>query len=186
MPQEQQEEAHRVISPLAAKYAGIEEAYSATDINGKTYKFDIFEDGNYRVSEVIKLKSKSKEVANERNPNTNSRYSMASFEQQRNNSSNDNRSNRNNGTSKQDVKISPSEQEQSQDRISNQTQSRDNRELENSSLSFTPVDKLDSNKDYFFRGQTSGDKNISYNNTNFMGESEGNVYLISVTFKVVK
>lgn len=58
-------EAHRVISPLALKYFGLEEVYSATDINGNTYRFDIFEDGNYRVSDIVKLKDYIKEVTYE-------------------------------------------------------------------------------------------------------------------------
>lgn len=59
-------EAHRVISPLAVRLADIEDTYSVTDINGNTYIFDIFEDGYYRVSEVIKFKNYIKEVAYER------------------------------------------------------------------------------------------------------------------------
>lgn len=62
-------DAHRVISPIAAKLANIEIAYSATDINGNTYKFDIFDGGDYRISAVIGLKKYIKEVAHERNPN---------------------------------------------------------------------------------------------------------------------
>lgn len=62
-------DAHRVISPIAAKLANIEMAYSATDINGNTYKFDIFDGGDYRISAVIGLKKYIKEVAHERNPN---------------------------------------------------------------------------------------------------------------------
>ena len=137
----QQQEAHRVISPVASRLAGIEEAYSATDINGTTFKFEIFEDGNYRVFEVIKLRNNSKEVANETNPSENSQYSMANTKQQRNNSSNNNRSNRNNGTSQQDVKIPTREQIKSQNRIPNQTQQRNNRELDSS---FSNVQGLES------------------------------------------
>ena len=56
-------EAHRVIAPLAIRLIGIEDKYSVTDINGNTYIFDIFEDGYYRVSEVRRLKERSKENA---------------------------------------------------------------------------------------------------------------------------
>ena len=59
-------EAHRVISPLALRLAGIEDIYSVNDINGNTYKFDIFEDGNYRVIEVIELKGNIEEVTNDK------------------------------------------------------------------------------------------------------------------------
>lgn len=59
-------EAHRVISPIALRLVGIEDAYSVTDINGNTYKFDIFEDGNYRVFELEKFKDIIKEDLNER------------------------------------------------------------------------------------------------------------------------
>ena len=62
-------DAHRVISPIAAKLANIEIAYSVTDINGNTYKFDIFGEGDYRISAVIELKEYIKEVAHEKNPN---------------------------------------------------------------------------------------------------------------------
>lgn len=60
-------EAHRVISPIALRLAGIEDAYSVTDINGNTYKFDIFEDGNYRVIEVERFSNIIKEDLDERN-----------------------------------------------------------------------------------------------------------------------
>ena len=59
-------EAHRVISPLAIKLFGIEEVYSVVDINGNAYKFDIFEDGDYRVSEVRKFKNVFKEATNDK------------------------------------------------------------------------------------------------------------------------
>lgn len=59
-------EAHRVISPLAVRLVGIEDIYSVTDINGNTYKFDIFEDGNYRISEVRKFKNIFKEDIDEK------------------------------------------------------------------------------------------------------------------------
>ena len=59
-------EAHRVISPLALRLDGIEDIYSVNDINGNTYKFDIFEDGNYRVIEVIELKENIEEVTNDK------------------------------------------------------------------------------------------------------------------------
>lgn len=59
-------EAHRVISPLAVRLVGIEDVYSVTDINGNTYKFDIFEDGNYRISEVRKFKNIFKEDLDEK------------------------------------------------------------------------------------------------------------------------
>ena len=66
-----QSDAHRVISPLAIKLFGIEEIYSVTDINGNTYKFDIFEDGDYRVNEVLELKNNIKEAMYETNFNKN-------------------------------------------------------------------------------------------------------------------
>ena len=59
-------EAHRVISPIALRLAGIEDAYSVTDINGNTYKFDIFEDGNYRVFELEIFSNIIEEVADEK------------------------------------------------------------------------------------------------------------------------
>ena len=59
-------DAHRVISPLALRLVGIEDTYSVTDINGNTYKFDIFEDGNYRVFDIEKFKDIIKEDLNER------------------------------------------------------------------------------------------------------------------------
>ena len=58
-------DAHRVISIVAVKFAGIEDAYSVTDINGNTYDFEIFEEGNYRVTRIEKFKDISKEVINE-------------------------------------------------------------------------------------------------------------------------
>ena len=60
-----------VISLIAIKLFDVEEIYSATDINGNTYKFDIFEDGNYRVNEVIELKNNIKEAMHETNFNKN-------------------------------------------------------------------------------------------------------------------
>lgn len=65
-------DAHRVISPLAVRLSGIEEIYTASDINGNTYKFDIFEEGNYRINQVIKLKNYVREVMHETNINKNS------------------------------------------------------------------------------------------------------------------
>ena len=65
-------DAHRVISPLAVRLAGTEEIYTVSDINGNTYKFDIFEEGNYRVNEVIKLKNYVREVMHETSINKNS------------------------------------------------------------------------------------------------------------------
>lgn len=59
-------DAHRVISPFAIRLANIEDTYSATDINGNTYMFDIFEDGNYRISEVVGLKTDYKEDLDEK------------------------------------------------------------------------------------------------------------------------
>lgn len=134
MKQEQQEEAHRVISPLAAKYAGIEEAYSATDINGNTYDFEIFEDGNYRVTKIERLNENTEEVLDETDINSNSRYSMASSKFIEGNSGINNQSNRDNGTSRENVKIPTREQIKSQDRLSNQTQNGNNKGL-NSSFS---------------------------------------------------
>lgn len=58
-------DAHRVISPIAIKLANIEDTYSVTDINGNTYIFDIFEDGNYRISEIIRFKNYVEEVTDE-------------------------------------------------------------------------------------------------------------------------
>lgn len=57
---------------------------------------------------------------------------MASSEQQRNNDSINNQSNRNNGTSTKDVKLPTRKQSESQDRLSNKTQERNNRELKSS------------------------------------------------------
>lgn len=135
MTKKEQEEIHEVVSPLAAKFAGIEESYSVRDINGNKIIFDIFSDGNYRITEIEKTKNIIEEVVDERNPNKDSRYSMASSEQQQRYSGNGNESNRNNGTSKQDARISTKEQIESQDRLSNKTQERNNRELDNSSFS---------------------------------------------------
>ena len=59
-------DAHRVISPLAVRLAGIEEMYTVSDINGNTYIFDIFNEGNYRVNEAIIFKEYIEEVINER------------------------------------------------------------------------------------------------------------------------
>ena len=59
-------EAHRVISPIAIELAGIEDIYSINDINGNTYIFDIFEDGDYRVIDMFIEKKRIKEVSNEK------------------------------------------------------------------------------------------------------------------------
>jgi len=48
------------------RFAGIEEMYTVSDINGNTYIFDIFNEGNYRVSEAIIFKEYIEEVINER------------------------------------------------------------------------------------------------------------------------
>ena len=136
MTKKEQEEIHEVVSRLAAKFVGIEESYSVRDINGNKIIFDIFSDGNYRITEIEKTKNIIEEVVDERNPNKDSRYSMASSEQQQRYSRNGNESNRNKGTSKQDVRISTKEQSESQDRPSNKTQERNNRELDNSSFSY--------------------------------------------------
>ena len=62
----QKEEAYRVISSLAIKFMGIEESYSVTDINGNTYDFEIFSDGNFRVTKLERFKEENKEVLDER------------------------------------------------------------------------------------------------------------------------
>ena len=62
----QKEEAYRVISSLAIKLAGIEESYSATDINGNTYDFEIFQDGNFRVTRIERFNKDKEEVLDER------------------------------------------------------------------------------------------------------------------------
>ena len=68
----QKQEAYRVISPLAIKFAGIEESYSAIDINGNTYDFEIFQDGNYRIIRIELFKENNKEVLDERYSKKNS------------------------------------------------------------------------------------------------------------------
>ena len=65
LSQKQKEEAYRVISPLAMKFAGIEESYSAIDINGNVYDFEIFLDANFRIINVEKYSDNSKEVSYE-------------------------------------------------------------------------------------------------------------------------
>ena len=57
---------------------------------------------------------------------------MASSEQQRNNNSFNNQSNRNNRTSTENVKLPTREQSKSQNGISSKTQERNNRELKSS------------------------------------------------------
>lgn len=52
---------------MAISLSGIEETYGATDINGNTYKFDIFTEGNYRISEIIELKDNRMEAMHETN-----------------------------------------------------------------------------------------------------------------------
>ena len=66
LPKNIKHDAHRVISQLAVLLYSKEDIYSVNDINGITYKFDIFEDGNYRVIEVRKFKDKVKEDINEK------------------------------------------------------------------------------------------------------------------------
>ena len=68
----QKQEAYRVISPLAIKFAGIEESYSAIDINGNIYDFEIFLDGNFRITNIEKYTDNSKEVSYETKINRNS------------------------------------------------------------------------------------------------------------------
>lgn len=68
----QKQEAYRVISPLAIKFAGIEESYSAIDINGNVYDFEIFLDGNFRITNIEKYSDNSKEVSYETKINRNS------------------------------------------------------------------------------------------------------------------
>lgn len=139
LKQETQEEAHRVISPVAAKLSGTEEVGAATDINGNTYKFDIFEDGIYRVSEVIKLKENIMEVADEIYSNGNRENIERYTEHGQNINGSNNESNRYDGASPKTSKISTREQRQQRNNengILTKTQSRNNRELDNSSFSF--------------------------------------------------
>lgn len=69
---EQKEEMHMVVSPLACKLIGIEESYSAIDINGNVYDFEIFLDGNFRITNIEKYSDNSKEVSYETKINRNS------------------------------------------------------------------------------------------------------------------
>lgn len=67
---------------------------------------------------------------------------------------------------------------------SGKTPSRLNKELDNGSFSYgkntqyllTPMDQLDKNKEYYFRGQSSSNDKVAFNNTGFQGDSEGGVY----------
>ena len=72
LPNRQKEEAYRVISSLALKFAGIEESYSTTDINGNTYDFEVFSDGNFRIIRMEVFKENNKEVLDERYSKKNS------------------------------------------------------------------------------------------------------------------
>ncbi len=66
LKKEKKYEAHRVISPVALKLSGIEEVYSARDINGNRYDFEIFSDSTYRVIDVAIYKEIIEEVLDER------------------------------------------------------------------------------------------------------------------------
>lgn len=131
-----QKDAHIVISPLASKFAGIEESYSVTDINGYTYDFDIFENGNYRVSKVELLKDKVKEKVDGQYSKQDSRDFVSSSKYEQGYNGFDNQSNRNIGTSTENVNLPAREQTNTQNGLSNQTQNGNNRELDSSSFSF--------------------------------------------------
>ena len=67
LPRSVKADAHRVISTKALiLYSNSIFQGSTVDINGNIYDFEIFSDGNYRISEVKKHKKISKEVANEK------------------------------------------------------------------------------------------------------------------------
>jgi hypothetical protein len=163
MNRQQQHEAHRVISPLAAKYAGVEETYSVRDINGNMFDFDVFEDGNYRVSEVELIKDSVKEVVDETETNRNIQYSLGDSKQQQRYNNVNIESDRNIRTSRQNVKISEREQINSKNRVSNQTQERNNtQELDNSSFSLL-TNKTETNLGTYQDGLSKTDKSYRYN-----------------------
>lgn len=139
LSEETQADAHKVISPLAAELNSKGKQFgTTTDVNGNTYDFEVFGDSTYRVINVEKLKDSVKEVASERNPNKNSRYSMGNTRNNRDNSSIYNESDRNRSSSDENVEFSSKEQKQQKDngyRLSNTEQEKNNKGLNNSSFS---------------------------------------------------
>ena len=66
-------EAHRVISNKVLLLNSYKKSFgSEIDINGNTYDFEIFSDGDYRVVNVEKYKDEIEEVSNEKYTKTNS------------------------------------------------------------------------------------------------------------------
>ena len=138
LSEETQGDAHKVISPLAAELNSKGKQFgTTTDVNGNTYDFEVFGDSTYRVTNVEKLKDCVKEVASDRNPNKNSRYSMGDTRNNRDNSSIYNESDRNRSTSDENVEFSSKEQKQQKDngyRLSDTEQEKNNKGLDNSSF----------------------------------------------------
>ena len=98
--------AHRVISKVALELYGESKIYgSAIDVNGNLYDFEIFSDMTYRVIDVKKYKDNIKEVAHETNPNTNSRNTMESSNDERSHRNIYNEPNKNGRTRIKNVKV---------------------------------------------------------------------------------
>ena len=142
LDQQTQSEAHRVISTKALKLLNEGKAYGMEyDINGNLYTFEILSDGTYRITDVDLYNTLIEEVADETNPNRNSKYSMEGTIDGQSNIDGDNESNQNGRTSQENVRISTEESEQPRNngyRLSDTKQKENNRsgrELDNSSFS---------------------------------------------------
>lgn len=163
LSQKIQSDAHNAISPIAAELSSKGTLYgSSIDANGNTYDFEIFNDTTYRIISVELLNKNVEEAVNEADSNSNRRYSMAGTVNEQGNGLFNNESDRNGGTSEENVEVSPRQQKQQRNNgygLSDTEQAKNNRELENSSFSFDNQGrKLSKQQQDFFKDNKAIDR----------------------------